>query len=80
MPFEYLREIALATLPLVVEEEECIDKLRVLRAANLVTVVLPHPHSERQYARILAITPRGQEMLETECEPMQPSSDRVFDS
>lgn len=69
MPFEYLREIAEASLPLTVEEEASIDKLRVLRAAELVTVLLPHPHSERHYARVLAITPRGRQMLATQCEP-----------
>jgi len=72
MPFEYLREIAAATLPLTVEEEASIDKLRVLRAAELVTVLLPHPHSERQYARVLAITSRGRQVLATQCEPLGP--------
>lgn len=70
MPFEYLREIAEASLPLTVEEEANIDKLRVLRAAELVTVLLPHPHSERQYARVLAITSRGRQVLATQCEPL----------
>ncbi|WP_426307852.1 hypothetical protein ACN9MJ_10680 [Acidovorax facilis] len=70
MPFEYLREIAEASLPLTVEEEASIDKLRVLRAADLVTVLLPHPHSERQFARVLAITPRGRQVLATQCDAL----------
>ena len=68
MPFEYLREIAEASLPLTVEEEASIDKLRVLRAADLVSVMLPHPHSDRQYARVLAITPKGRQVLAAQCE------------
>lgn len=76
MPFEYLREIAEASLPLTVEDEASIDKLRVLRAAELVTVLLPHPHSERQYARVLAITSRGRQVLATQCEPL--GSDGTF--
>jgi hypothetical protein len=68
MPIEYLKEIAQATLPLTVEEEADIDKLRVLCAANLVSVMLPHPHSERRYARVLAITPRGRDLLAMGCE------------
>lgn len=70
MPFEYLREIAEAPLPLTVEDEASIDKLRVLRAADLVSVMLPHPHSDRHYARVLAITSRGRQMLATQCEPL----------
>lgn len=65
MPFEYLREIAETSLPLTVEDEASIDKLRVLRAAGLVSVMLPHPHSDRQYARVLAITPEGRRILAT---------------
>lgn len=63
MPFEYLREIARAELPLTVEDEAQIDKLRVLRAADLISVMLPHPLSGPHYARVLAITPRGRAVL-----------------
>lgn len=72
MPFEYLMEISRSSLPLTVEEEAKIDKLRVLRAAGLVTVMLPHPHSGINYARVLSITPKGREVLVTECEPLGP--------
>lgn len=72
MPFEYLREISQTSLPLTVEEEAKIDKLRVLRAADLVTVMLPHPHSGVNYARVLSITPKGREVLLTECESLRP--------
>ncbi|MFN4119723.1 hypothetical protein [Acidovorax sp.] len=63
MPFEYLREIAKAELPLTVQQEDHIDKLRVLRAADLVTVMLPSPASDMQFARVLAITPKGRALL-----------------
>lgn len=66
MPFEYLREIARAELPLTVEDEASIDKLRVLRAADLLSVMLPHPVSGAPYARVLAITPKGRALLRDE--------------
>lgn len=71
VPIEYLREIAQAQLPITVEDEESIDKLRVLRAADLVSVMLPHPLSGIHHARVLALTPKGREALATEHEPLQ---------
>jgi hypothetical protein len=69
MPFEYLVEIAKAELPLTVDDEACIDKLRVLRAADLVAVMLPPAHAAgQQFARVLALTPKGRELLRTEVE------------
>lgn len=66
MPYEYLREISRAELPLTVEDEACIDKLRVLRAADLVSVMLSHPVSCQPYARVLTITPKGRALLRAE--------------
>lgn len=64
MPFEYLREIARTQLPLTVDTEANIDKLRVLRAADLVSVMLPSATADaQQFARVLAITPKGRQML-----------------
>ena len=59
MPLELLREISEKTLPLTVEDSASIDKLRVLRAAGHVAVLLPTPTSENQFARVLAITGEG---------------------
>jgi len=72
VPLEYLKEISRSTLPLTVEDEAKIDKLRVLRAADLVTVMLPHQDAAIKYARVLAITPKGREALLTEREPFIP--------
>ena len=67
MPFEYLREIAQAELPMTVEQEANIDKLRVLRAADLVSVMLPSTSGDaQQFARVLAITPKGRQMLSSQ--------------
>ena len=67
MPFEYLRKIAQSQLPLTVDQEANIDKLRVLRAADLVSVMLPGAKSETQtFARVLAITPKGRKVLAQE--------------
>ncbi|MBU0747805.1 MAG: hypothetical protein KKB95_17435 [Gammaproteobacteria bacterium] len=70
MPFEYLREIAQTQLPLTVDQEANIDKLRVLRAADLVSVMLPSTTTAdaQQFARVLAITPKGRQMLAQELE------------
>jgi hypothetical protein len=72
MPFEYLREIAQTQLPLTVDQEANIDKLRVLRAADLVSVMLPSTTTTTadapQFARVLAITPKGRQMLAQELE------------
>lgn len=69
MPFEYLREIAQTKLPLTVDQEADIDKLRVLRAADLVSVMLPSARADAlQFARVLAITPKGRQMLAQEME------------
>lgn len=64
MPFEYLREIADAPLPVTVTDEARIDKLRVLRAAELVVVMLPRVDAQEQFARVLSLTPRGRAVLE----------------
>lgn len=68
MPFEYLRELAQAKLPLTVDNEADIDKLRVLRAAELVTVTLPSPATVPQLARVDAITPKGRAVLSANVE------------
>ena len=52
------------------DDEACIDKLRILRAADLVSVMLPGAHAETQkFDRVLAITPKGREMLAQESGP-----------
>lgn len=68
MPVEYLRELARAQLPMTVTDEASIDKLRVLRAADLVSAMLPSPHAEERYARVLAITAQGRALLHREPE------------
>ena len=63
MPTEYLREIAQLQLPLTVEGEANIDKLRILQAADLVSVILPIANENVKFATVLAITQKGQEVL-----------------
>lgn len=55
MPLELCRELSQKPLLLA----PSIDKLRVLRAAGQVAVLLPTPSSENQFARVLAITTEG---------------------
>lgn len=68
MPFEYLREIAQAQLPVTVTDEACIDKLRVLRAAELIAVMLPGIDASEQFARVLSLSPKGRALLEQQGE------------
>lgn len=66
MPVEYLRELSRAQLPLTVSDEANIDKLRVLRAADLISALLPDPKADGRYARVLAITRKGRDVLISE--------------
>ncbi|MBU1360695.1 MAG: hypothetical protein KKC79_15615 [Gammaproteobacteria bacterium] len=83
MPIELLRQIAEQKLPLTIESPEDIDKLRVLRAAELLTVLITHPDSlsdpdspassgnpEREVAKVLSITPKGREALRDGSPPL----------
>lgn len=68
MPLDYLRQIAQEDLPLTVKHEAEIDKLRVLQAADLVSVVLSGNTADLQCARVLAITSKGRAALSLELE------------
>ena len=63
MPIEYLREISRLQLPLTVRDEANIDKLRILRAADLVLVMFPDQIEHIQSATLLEITQKGKEVL-----------------
>ncbi|MDR6855051.1 hypothetical protein [Variovorax guangxiensis] len=70
MPMELLRQIAQQPLPYTVYAPSEIDKLRVLRAAELVSAfippaeLLPSGCESHKPAQVLAITPKGQQALE----------------
>ncbi|NDZ11617.1 hypothetical protein C7T35_00790 [Variovorax sp. WS11] len=70
MPMELLRQIAQQPLPCTVYAPAEIDKLRVLRAAELVSAfippaeLLPSGCESHKPAQVLAITPKGQQALE----------------
>lgn len=65
MPMEFLRTIAEQKLPYVVHAPAEIDKLRVLRAADLVTAFIPPSERNlqgraiRQLAQVESITAKG---------------------
>ena len=69
MPMELLRQIAEEKLPFTVFAPADIDKLRVLRAAGLVTAFIPPVEEMRsgaemqKAAQVLAITAKGIEAL-----------------
>ncbi|MDF1485318.1 hypothetical protein PY257_09030 [Ramlibacter sp. H39-3-26] len=70
MSLELLREIAAKPLPLTVTDVRDIDRLRVLRAADLVAALLSAPGVEiGAFARVLAITPQGHEALSQSVSP-----------
>jgi len=70
MPMELLRHIAQQPLPYTVYAPAELDKLRVLRAAELVSAFIPPPESlpggseSHKPAQVLAITPKGHQALE----------------
>lgn len=70
MPMELLRHIAQQPLPYTVYAPAEIDKLRVLRAADLVSAFIPPAESlpsgceSHRPAQVLAITEKGQQALE----------------
>lgn len=72
MPMEFLRRIAEQKLPYTVYAPTDIDKLRVLRAAELVTAFIPpaetlaHGGESHRAAQVLAITPKGKEALKVQ--------------
>lgn len=63
MPVELLKAIANKPLPLTITDPADIDKLRVLRAAGHVVVLLPSPGSDQAFARVLHVTPKGREIV-----------------
>lgn len=63
MPVELLKAIAGRPLPLTISDPADIDKLRVLRAAGHVVVLLPSPATDQAFARVLHITSEGRELL-----------------
>ena len=74
MPMELLRQLAQQALPFTVYAPAEIDKLRVLRAAELVsafippTEALPHGCESHRPAQVLAITAKGRQALEGQLE------------
>lgn len=72
MPMELLRHIAQQSLPYTVYAPAELDKLRVLRAAELVTAFIPPPEAlpggseSHKPAQVLAITAKGRKALEGE--------------
>ena len=69
MSMELLRQLAQQKLPHTVYAPADIDRLRVLRAADLITAfiapaeVLPGGRASHRPAQVLAITPEGHEAL-----------------
>jgi hypothetical protein len=74
MPLEFLRKIAHESLPLAVYAPADIDRLRVLRAAELVNALIPPAEplegggQSHKAAQVLAITPKGLDALKDESE------------
>lgn len=69
MPMELLRQLADKEMPLALYAPADIDRLRVLRAADLVVALIPPVETMEggaqvhKAAQVLCITPKGQEAL-----------------
>ncbi|MEO6321488.1 MAG: hypothetical protein ABIR56_12510 [Polaromonas sp.] len=63
MCMELLHKMSERALPLPVTDIESIDKLRIFRAYDYVTVFFPPVDGKEPFARVLAITEQGREAL-----------------
>lgn len=63
MPLELLHKLAGQSLPATVTDPADIDKLRLLRAAGHVAVLLPPVSAHHAFARVLTLTPEGKKAL-----------------
>ncbi len=70
MPLELLYKMSQSPLPATITDVADIDKLRVLRAAGHISVLLPHLKAKKPFARVLAITKEGREALSHYNAPM----------
>lgn len=74
MPMELLRRLAAEKLPMALYAPADIDRLRVLRAADLVAALIPPVESleggaqVHKAAQVLCITPKGRQALASETE------------
>lgn len=73
MPVELLKAIVNKPLPLTITDPNDIDKLRVLRAAGYVIVLLPSSGGDQRFARVLHITAEGRDaVLNARIDPALP--------
>ena len=63
MPLELLYKISQSPLPSTITDVADIDKLRGLRAAGHICVLLPHLTAKKPFARVLTLTKEGREAL-----------------
>jgi hypothetical protein len=73
MPFTLLKRLRAAQLPLMVEDQEDIDKLAVLKATELIEAEIPKmcrpsgPHRYDDPAVVLRVTERGRAPMRAAC-------------
>ena len=73
MPFTLLKRLRAAQLPLMVEDQEDIDKLVVLKATELIEAEIPRmrrpsgPHRYDDPAVVLRVTERGRAPMRAAC-------------
>jgi hypothetical protein len=73
MPFTLLQRLRAAQLPLMIEDQEDIDKLVVLKATKLIEAEIPkmrRPSGAHRYdgpAVVLRVTERGRAPMRATC-------------
>lgn len=72
MSFDLLRRIASHHLPYLASKTEEIDQIAILRAAELVTALIPErgPSGYVDHATVVRITEKGRAVLESESESL----------
>ena len=63
MTIELLRDIAATRLPTTFRDTETVDKIRLLRAADLVAAITSPPRAQAPFASVLCITANGRALL-----------------
>ena len=63
MTIELLRDIAATRLPRTFRDTETVDKIRLLRASDLVAAITSPPRAQAPFASVLCITAKGRALL-----------------
>jgi hypothetical protein len=65
MTIELLRELASKRLPATYRDDETVDRIRLLRAADYLAAVTSPPRAQAPFATVLCLTASGRALLKS---------------